>query len=403
MAGFRQDDEHGRSESIALARGETLEERLIATKGHTSGFDLLRIGFAIFVLCCHSVYVTVGYDNFLWVSALRPVGAIVIPMFFVLSGFLVANSMVRTRSVSAFVTLRALRLVPALFVVVFVSALIIGPIVTTLPLRDYFTDSEFWSYWLNVIGSVQYELPEAVTANPVQIVNVSLWTIPYELACYGGLLVLFLAGVLDRRREVLGVFILVSIVLPIQTYIDPGFNGAVRPPGTLMMACFASGVLFYAFRHSVRLSRKWFAISLVVALVLLFRADTAFLAPLPIGYLTVFIGLQNLPRIPVLMRGDYSYGIYLYAFPIQQLVVWVSPLSYWWRTVPYSHVWYGNIAFALPGTIICAMLSWTLIEAPVMSRRKMLTEQVQQLEKIVVMQLRPVIARLLGRTNKTFS
>jgi peptidoglycan/LPS O-acetylase OafA/YrhL len=374
------------------------------TRGHTTGFDVLRVGFAIFVLCWHSVYVTHGLDGFLWESPLRPIGAIPIPMFFALSGFLVANSIVRAPSISAFVVLRVLRLGPALLGLVFFTTLILGPAVTSMPLAAYFTAPEFWAYWLNVVGDVRYILPGVFYwPNLVKgIVNISLWTIPYELACYAGLSGLFVLGILRRPREVLLTFCLISLVLTVQqSFTIDGFDDSARPSGLLLAICFFAGVVLYAFRFRVSLRRRWFAASLVLSLLLLVRADTAFLAPLPIAYATVYIGLLNLPRIPVLMGGDYSYGIYLYAFPMQQLYMWVDPLKYY-RFAPYHHVWWVNIAFALPLTIICAMVSWTFIEAPVMSRRKLLTEQARRVEETAVAQLRAVAARLLAY-KKTFS
>jgi peptidoglycan/LPS O-acetylase OafA/YrhL len=378
----------------ARSRHQTIEQRMAATKGHSSGFDVLRIAFAVFVLCWHSIYSSYGTDGWLWEKTwFRPIPAIIIPMFFALSGFLVANSLYRSRSLSSFVTLRVLRLVPALFVLVAFTTLIIGPIVTTLPLGDYFSAGQFWIYWLNVIGDAHFSLPGVFKGNPVHDVNVSLWTIPYELEGYGALILLFAAGLLRRLRPLAWVLVIAGLALLLQEYFAVGFEQAAKPPGRFFLACFLAGVGLYAFREHVVLSRKWFAIALFAAYVFLARAETAFYAALPVAYLTVYVGLLTLPRIPVVMDGDYSYGLYLYAFPMQQIYEWIDPLSNYWRTAPYDRVWWVNIVFALPCAFSCAVLSWHFVEEPIMSRRKQVTELVARAEAALLLRLKSVLGR----------
>ena len=97
-------------------------------------------------------------------------------MFFALSGFLVAGSMERTPKLSQFLTLRIIRLVPALAVEVLLCALILGPLVTNKPLWDYFAAPEFWAYFRNIVGDVHFTLPGVFEDNKLpRIVNASLW------------------------------------------------------------------------------------------------------------------------------------------------------------------------------------------------------------------------------------
>jgi hypothetical protein len=92
-----------------------------------------------------------------------------------------------------FLTLRAVRIFPALFCEVTISALILGPMLTTFSLQKYFSDLKFYTYFLNVIGRIHYYLPGLFLDNPFpQNVNNQLWTIPFELECYIAITILAL-------------------------------------------------------------------------------------------------------------------------------------------------------------------------------------------------------------------
>ena len=130
-----------------MSTQHTIFDEMRSAGPATTGFDYLRIGLATAVLTWHSIILSTG-------SAARP-GAVEravslptrghLPMFFALSGFLVSASLERTR-LHQFLTLRVLRIVPALAVVVILSALVLGPVFTTLPLRQYLTIPEFGGF-----------------------------------------------------------------------------------------------------------------------------------------------------------------------------------------------------------------------------------------------------------------
>src|ERR1700712_1667460 len=136
------------------AKPRTIGDSLNQAKGYTQGFDFMRIALAIAVLVYHSVLSSYGHDAdaAIWTGWWRAIPSPILPAFFALSGFLVAGSLFRVRSLPQFLSLRVLRVVPALFVQVFLSAIVLGPIVTTFPLADYFAGRYFWSYWANTFG-----------------------------------------------------------------------------------------------------------------------------------------------------------------------------------------------------------------------------------------------------------
>lgn len=122
-----------------------------------------------------------------------------------------------------------------------------------------------------------------------------------------------------------------------------------------------SGFLLFLWRYAVPFSRLLFVACLVAGLALVSHPGLATLATVPLVYVTVYLGLLPLPRIPLLDRGDYSYGIYLYAMPVQQSLM---------SAFPQLRHWYWNILTALPITVALAMVSWTWIEKPALQLRR---------------------------------
>src|SRR4051812_44634124 len=118
----------------------TIDARMIATRGRTTGFDYLRIGLAISIVLWHGIITSYGWavEAVHWRAPEGVAFRFVLPMFFALSGFLVAGSLDRCRTLLGFFGLRVLRIVPALAVETTLSALIFGPLLTSDRLAEYF-------------------------------------------------------------------------------------------------------------------------------------------------------------------------------------------------------------------------------------------------------------------------
>jgi peptidoglycan/LPS O-acetylase OafA/YrhL len=343
-----------------------LADRIAMTGGRATGFDYLRLGLAVSVVWWHTAvtcYGGVGQDK-IYNGQYRPIVALILPMFFSLSGFLVAGSLVRNPEVAKFLGLRALRILPALAVETLISAFLIGPLLTTFGLHEYFVNPEFRSYLLNIIGDIHYHLPGLFLSNPASgIVNGQLWTVPFELRCYFLLAILALVGVANRPKMLFWCSILLQCFLLFRKLEVLNwhwqFNHGPLPGNSLVMM-FLAAVLIFTFRSRVPYSLALFAIcAALTALCLIVPMGDYFIA-YPIAYVTIYIGLQN-PKANFIHRlGDLSYGIFLYGFPVQQVVAsWGS----------WTHVWYVNLVCALPITILISWLSWTLIERPALSLR----------------------------------
>jgi peptidoglycan/LPS O-acetylase OafA/YrhL len=341
---------------------------VIKQRGRTSGFDYLRLCLAMGVVIWHSVDMSLGPQNEHFVRASRilwPLALTPVPGFFALSGFLVAASLERN-SIPAYLVLRAMRVLPALAAVVLVTALVIGPIVTTDPLAAYFTNRHFFSYFLNMIGYAHYTLPGVFENLPYAgMVNGQLWTIAWELRCYIALAVFAVFGIFSRPRLFAAIVVsaivattiyaLADTNLPTITEIDPIYEAPV------LVLSFFVGATLYLLRSVIPFSRAIFAVSIVLWWATLQSSYAVYLSPLPIAYMAMFIGLQGFSRLGFVRGVDYSYGIYLWGFPIQQLVSLMFPS---FRTPLF------NFLLGMPIIWGFAWMSWRLVESPVLSRKK---------------------------------
>jgi len=355
----------------------SLEDQLRKTNNRPSGFDYLRIILSISVVAWHSIEVCNGLTavHLAWKSALRIPVFFILPSFFCLSGFLVSGSLLRVQKITTFLSLRAIRIFPALIVEVLLSALLIGPIFTRGTLINYLSSPLFRSYFLNIIGDIHYILPGVFINNPMPTVNAQLWTIPYELYCYATIVFLWVSGFLKNRTLVIistiGLIIFVYVNLYIRGTIPNHFD---RPPGKSLIISFLMGVIIFIFRERIRFNIFLFALSTILYIYLMFIPQTQYVAPIPIAYMTVYIGMTNPKNISALYSGDYSYEIYLYGYPIQQVISDILPQFRYWAI---------HFLLSLSVTILISIFSWQFIESKIIMRRKNIVNALGQMAYLV--------------------
>jgi len=358
---------------------KTVGSVLDANRGVGPGFGLLRLILAVSVIFVHCDLVDGGATANAWwpYDARWGLANMAVPAFFVLSGFLVAGSMARSR-IDEFMVNRVLRLVPALAVVVVLTGLVVGPLVTSLSAPAYFGDRSFLTFFFNILGRHQDTLPGVFDGNPEHLVNGSLWTLPHEMSCYILLCLLTVVGVFRRRALVLaftlGLYAAANIVwladrsgiaLPhhdLLTYVFVS-RGAAK-----LVPLFLVGVLTWQYRASIPL--HWLPAALCGAgLVAVAVAGDQSWAEMPpvwvltapmFAYLAIYLGLANWFVIPMLVGVDYSYGIYIYGFTVQQTLLHVMPgIGNYWLF----------FALSLVPTVILAILSWHVVEKPALAFR----------------------------------
>lgn len=342
--------------------------------GTNNNFNLIRFFCAWGVLVYHSSTLaekTLSFNDPFFLFFRASMGEILVMIFFSISGFLIYRSICRSSSLLSYVIARVLRLLPALVVILSVSILVLGPLVSDLPTYSYFTHPGTWSYFYNLNlfdMATHYTLPGSFSDNPYKgSVNGSLWTLPIEVRMYvvtavlfyGALLVFKLLPRLDRKVTQ-ALFVILSFFaafLITEHYLVIGNRHELS---IFVFCCaFLIGSVMYAYREVIPLK-------LSLCLILLFGIhflQSSHIYPLylslTITYVTLFVAY--IPKGWILnfnKLGDYSYGMYIFAFPVQQ------SLSYW-TDVGFL----GMVFWATLITLFFSVLSWHFIEKPMLGKK----------------------------------
>jgi len=344
---------------LNTAKAITFGDVLNANRGAGPGFDALRIFLSVAILLWHSVYIAHGRAYLsLAGQPIEPLVLALVPGFFCLSGFLVTGSAIRTRSVRTFLTFRSLRIFPALSVEVLLSALILGPLLTTLPLNEYFSSVKFFSYFGNIVGRIRYELPGVFENNPLpKTVNGSLWTLQPEFYCYLIMAGLMASKLVYNKKLYTIIFMLMSLVL---IFLD--FTLGIGKPSPLVpwpavIYSFFVGIAYFHWKSEIPKNRWLAIVSALISYGCLSTPGLTYAAIIALCYLVVYLGMLKVPRIPLLQRGDYSYGIYLFGYPIQQTIAQLFPSLRQWELL--------FVAATLTSALFAAA-SWHWIEKPIL-------------------------------------
>lgn len=342
-------------------------DRMDAAGGRPTGFDYMRLVLAISVVATHSVITSYGRaaDHALLHSSFEPFMRAILPMFFCLSGFLVTGSLLRCKTLVSFLGLRVIRIYPALGVEVLISALILGPLFTALTLPEYFSDPVFWRYLLNVTGHIHYVLPGVFADNPLpDTVNAQLWTVPWELMCYVMMAILALFGVKGHRIVAPLAVLGLSALHLFGRMQDNGWTYVQHQgglAGEILVIAFVVGVVFYLYRESIRATMPLFFGATALSIFFLWSTPFGeYLGIYTLGYVVAYLGTANPRKIGILQGADYSYGIFLYGFSVQQAFVALFPTA----------EWYTNILVCVPLSALVAGLSWHYVEKPALALKR---------------------------------
>ncbi len=334
-----------------------------------NNFDCLRLFAALMVLFNHSFPLTgASFEPFTnWFGGYDSGGGIGVTIFFIISGFLVSGSIERRPTID-YLASRALRIVPAFAVVTCFEILLIGPAFSTLSLSAYFSDFSTWRHFANpLIFPIDFRLPGVFDDLPNSAVNGSLWTLPLECGLYFVLPVIARCGGLTKRGAIIafatcfaGYFIATGYFGLASLNEGPELLRGVRAFSALKLATFFfAGAALRANRNEVPLHIG----GAIICCALLFaaaRTSTAMAVYfICTPYLVIFAALK-FPAVSLEKVGDLSYGIYLFAFPVQQGLMTAFTLGQ--RPVRLSML-------AIPIVLTLAFLSWRFVERPALRLR----------------------------------
>lgn len=329
-----------------------------------NNFDLFRLIAAAMVIYGHAYALAPqeGYTDF--IGSKLPYdysGSLAVKIFFFLSGLVVTDSLLKKRDIWAFVIARVFRIWPGLIALLVVTALVVGPLVTSLPSHEYFTQGQTYLYLLkNAVLFANHQLPGVFLDNPYRAaVNGSLWSLRIEVLAYISLLILFSIGAFKAIGSgIAGRCLAIGGIALLFFAADPIFGARFllpwrtpNPMVDLLIPCFALGAVLAAFKESIEvnlptlflLCLAYWVLSDLPASIYIFYA-AAFYAILYISWQPFFLKLKP----PV----DISYGVYLWGFLIQQILVCVWP----------GHGTQFNQMASLLIAALLGLASWHLIE-----------------------------------------
>ena len=341
-----------------------------------NNFDLLRILFAWFVIVSHA-YVLNGdgatdplfeltQQTFLF-------SFIGVKGFFIISGYLIFKSMMVSTSIFEYLVKRVLRIFPALAVVLIITLVAVYFVYPT-NLPPFFSNKEVYAYFLGnvILFKPHFFISGIFSGLPSSAINGSLWTIEYEFFFY--LFILFFFFIRSQKKQLiiaLSVVVVLFLVVRLFFYdwtVQTHFFIPVEPLFDLG-PYFLMGSLFSCFDFDSMPAKNVIAAFLFVTLAVSVYCKvghTVVYFTLP--FLVIYVGKQT-SKVATWVHasiGDPSYGIYLYAFPLQQLLI------YWYR--PSTLILF--IASTI-GAFIFGYLSWIFIEKKALALKQYFLERRQ--------------------------
>jgi len=335
------------------------------TQGRDNNFNVIRMLAASSVLVSHSFALTTGSGDAepLKHALGMTLGDIAVDIFFVASGFLVSASLLHRRSVIEFTRARFLRIFPALAVAVLLSVFALGISLTDTTLGSYFGSRETTIYLaknLTLFFGVAYNLPGVFAHNPWRFsVNGSLWTLPFEVRMYAILAIIWsiVRSLGYSNERLFGAATIAITILSGSALVANNFLHFYGGEFLRLLFMFFSGVTMYSLRSKVELN-GYLALALFLVLAGFGRFDIerfhiVYLLALPYLILyCAYVPSGEIRRYNSL--GDYSYGIYIFAYPLQQTLISILPGMSPMKVLTLS----------APITLVLAILSWHFVEHP---------------------------------------
>jgi peptidoglycan/LPS O-acetylase OafA/YrhL len=328
----------------------------------SNGFDVLRLVAAIIVIFGHAYPLTGNVSPGLFANGVQTIG---VKIFFVISGYLITKSWQSDPNLARFWLKRALRIMPGLACLCLLTVLIIGPLVTSLSPAGYFSNQGTRFYLWNLLFYPVYALPGVFQGNIYgPAVNGSLWSLPVEIAMYVGVPILIGRHALISRVAIVSATLALLIASILFVRISPPAAPIVfwgsSLTSTLDAACYFYAGATIAICRLERFAKMplFVALFIIAAATIHHYVYSEIALALILPGTCIAIGTMRIVPLQRILEGrDYSYGLYLYGFLVQQVVIHVlGPLTPTW-----------NACISLPIALLLAIGSWHLIEKRALS------------------------------------
>lgn len=291
------------------------------SKDRNNNLDIMRFFAAVCVIISHSIPLSKGeeYADFIsvYTSGSLSIGGIAVGIFFVAGGFLISKSMERVKTAKDFFSSRCIRIFPPLIFVILISVFVLGPVLTQLPLVSYFINKNTYLYLINMILIPVHALPGVFENNIYpEVVNGPLWTLPVEFICY---ILRFLAFKTKffNKKNYLYTIPLATVICALVLYLNNSFFTSVIRPVLL----FYIGFGMYVLRDYIKLSAKYNFLAIIIFILLLVMKCDFLAMILIFPYIVFYLAYGCKYKFSNFSRyGEFSYGMYLWGWPIGQTV-----------------------------------------------------------------------------------
>lgn len=351
----------------------TLEDSLDRDK-NSIGF--LRLVLAIFVVIQHAyVLRPLGEEPIGKIIEGLTFGKLGVYGFFILSGYLITASFIHSKSLINFFWRRILRIFPAFWVCILFTIFLFAPIayyIVNSTLEGYFfgntTDSPFGYLYKNIFLTIHQPDIRAIITSSVdkgllneKSFNGSLWTLIHEFRLY--ILTGLIGFFLFKNPKKYWIFFVIFALYTIHHFLDPLksrilYRLYVDNPTVILPIYFFTGASFYLLRNKIQVNTIGIILAILITAVGIYFKFNYYIFPFTFTYILLWLAVK-LPFIDWERKyGDYSYGIYIYSFIIQQIFI----LKGW--TVDMHPLLFSIISLLI--TLPFAFFSWKLIEKPVL-------------------------------------
>ena len=340
-----------------------MESVVLPPANRRNNLNLFRLVFAVLVIFSHSfelIDTCADREPLVRIFQTISFGTFAVNGFFLLSGYLIVHSWESDPRPLSFLRKRILRIYPGFIVAFLVCVLVVGPLGSNAAL--YFHQIHLPKIFEGMIMLQRPETPSVFAGQPYDSTNGAMWTIHHEFACYITVLIFGVFRLFGRRS----IWLVAGLTLALLHLI-----GMQTPSGSVNLWShnvrldrqffhlgnyFFAGGCFRLFRDRITFNWKFASVCLVLLpLGVGSFIGTALLLPVIMGYLLFFFGFMPIRILSGFERfPDISYGVYLYGWPVQKLILWYCPIASPWALFPLACVG----AFAL------GLISWIYIEKP---------------------------------------